>query len=99
MQIREKGYQVTLTSTGICTVKYFYPISFKYYNLFSEISATLGAKIVQGSKPNSWYVVYETTGDSVSCFSAVNAVQKKLKIMSRSYKLNTLVKELQALQA
>ena len=99
LTIKQKGLTVALDdTTGLCHLKYMYPICRRHYHLFTELATTLGACVVTGRK-GQFFMQYITTGNSQACFAAYKAVQKKLMLMSRTYKLCQLSQEIQQLQS
>lgn len=98
LQIKDKGLTLTIdNTTGLCFLKYMYPICKKHEYLYVELAKTLGTFIVTGRK-GQLFMQFQTTGNSEHCFGAYKVVQKKLMVMSRTYKMVSLSQEIGSLQ-
>jgi len=98
MSIKENGLQIDFcTKTGMCSLRYYYPIAKRHLSYYHEIKDVLGVKV--DNIGNKSFAIYNIQGSSLSVISAFRAIQKQLKIISRTAKVTQLSKELALLQS
>ena len=98
MILKDNGLQIQFcTNTGLCNLRYYYPICEKHIDYFEKVKLDLGITVKKIGK--QCFAIYVANGNSTSVISSFRTIKKSLKILSRTTKIIEISKELEYIQA